>query len=107
MGKGRGALPPVPEMVIGLSSMTYTYTLDGRIQIEEKDQIKARIGRSPDLEDALACTFAHPISVAPKHVIYGSLSGLSHLLGASLHTCGTDYDPYERFAEEQKRQHGT
>lgn len=83
-------LPPVPEMVIGLSTMQYTYTRDGRIQIEEKDQIKARIGRSPDLEDALACTYAYPV-----HVVRKRLDGypeLSSLLG----NIRADYDPFTR-----------
>ncbi len=103
------ALPPVPEMVRGLSTITYTYTLDGKIQLEAKDQIKERLGRSPDLEDALACTFAHPVAIAPKHVIHGSLSGasLAHLIaGSSAHVSGTAYDPYDRYAKEQEKAYG-
>src|SRR5580698_8586834 len=41
--KEGGALPPVPEMVKGLSSVTYTYSRDSRIQIEDKEQFKARL----------------------------------------------------------------
>jgi hypothetical protein len=97
------ALPPVPEMVIGLSAMQYTYTRDGRIQIEEKDQIKARLGRSPDLEDALACTYAYPVYV-PRRNVFGMPEHLSTLIEGGLHQ--HDYDPLERFKREQEKQHG-
>jgi len=35
----------------------------GRIRIEEKDEIKRRIGRSPDDADAVALTFSRAQSV--------------------------------------------
>ena len=57
--KRGGSLPPVPELVQELTSPTYTFN-QGKLQLEDKDQIKARIGRSPDLADALALTFALP-----------------------------------------------
>jgi len=37
----------------------YDYTSKGQIKIEDKDQIRQRGGRSPDLADALALTFIH------------------------------------------------
>ena len=99
------ALPPVPEMVKGLSSMTYTYDRMGRLQLEEKDQIKAKILRSPDLEDALACTYAFPVAVQTL-TISGLPQELSSLIGGRLHQNGLEYDPYAQFAKEQERQHG-
>ena len=36
----------------------YKITSNGKLKIEEKDEIKKRLGRSPDLADALALTFA-------------------------------------------------
>ena len=57
--KGGGALPNIPEMIGELVEPTYTFH-GGQFQLEEKDQIKARLGRSPDLADALALTFAIP-----------------------------------------------
>jgi phage terminase large subunit len=89
------ALPKVDEMVHGLSTMQYTYTRDGRIQIEEKDQIKARIGRSPDLEDALACTYAWPVAIMPK-TLSGVPASLSGLVNASLHVNSQNDDPFSR-----------
>lgn len=63
--KGGGALPYVPELLTELTAPTYTYQGD-KILIEPKEQVKARIGRSPNYADALAVTFAYPI--APKPV---------------------------------------
>jgi hypothetical protein len=57
--KGGGALPNIPELVGELIEPTYTF-VGGQFQLEEKDQIKMRLGRSPDLADALALTFALP-----------------------------------------------
>lgn len=57
--KAGGALPNVPELVAELTTPTYTFA-NGTFLLEEKDQIKLRLGRSPDLADALALTFAVP-----------------------------------------------
>lgn len=57
--KGGGALPKIPELVPELTEPTYTF-VGGKFRLEEKDQIKARLGRSPDLADALGETFAIP-----------------------------------------------
>jgi hypothetical protein len=61
-----GGLPDVPELIGELTTPTYTF-VNGRFQLEDKDQIKARLGRSPDLADALALTFAVP-ERAPQRV---------------------------------------
>jgi hypothetical protein len=57
--KQGGVLPNLPELVGELITPTYTF-IGGKFMLEEKDQIKARLGRSPDLADALAMTFAMP-----------------------------------------------
>lgn len=46
------ALPPGNEVLADLCSARYKVTTAG-VQIEEKDQIKARIGRSPDVGEAI------------------------------------------------------
>jgi hypothetical protein len=38
----------------GLSSIKYFFNSKGKIQIESKDDIRKRLGRSPDIEDAIA-----------------------------------------------------
>lgn len=57
--KKGGALPTVPGLVRQLTAPTYTFQ-NGKIRLEEKDQIKKRLGFSPDHADALAVTFALP-----------------------------------------------
>lgn len=59
-----GALPrECMELAGELTTPTYSFKGD-RFLIEDKEQIKLRLGRSPDYADALACTFAFP--VAPR-----------------------------------------
>jgi len=55
--KTGGKLPPIPEIVAELTIPTYSFS-NGKIIMEDKDQVKKRLGRSPDLADALALTFA-------------------------------------------------
>lgn len=62
--KAGGWLPNIGELVAELSAPTYTF-VGGKFQMEPKEQVKQRIGRSPDLADALALTFGTP-EVAPK-----------------------------------------
>jgi len=57
--KRGGSLPNIPELVGELTTPTYTF-VNGKFQLEDKDQIKTRLGRSPDLADALALTFCLP-----------------------------------------------
>lgn len=54
-----GALPNLPQLTRELVAPTYTF-LAGKFVLESKDQIKARLGYSPDLADGLAQTFAIP-----------------------------------------------
>ena len=46
------ALPNDPELLADLCSANYKITVSG-VQVEEKSEIKARIGRSPDYGDAV------------------------------------------------------
>lgn len=55
--KKGGALPNIPEMVREFTEPTYMFH-NGKFKIEEKEQIKDRLGFSPDRADALALTFA-------------------------------------------------
>lgn len=57
--KGHGKLPFVPDMVSELTQPTYTF-VNGKFLLESKDQIKKRLGKSPDLGDAFMQTFALP-----------------------------------------------
>lgn len=82
-----GAIPPDTMLQADLSAPTYGYTTGKGLKIlESKDKIKERIGRSPDLADALALTFAAP--VAPK---------LEQRLEQQLYGSSNDYDANEEF----------
>lgn len=57
-----GAQLPKDENLLGeLCSVKKKYDSRGRLQLEEKAEIKSRLGRSPDMADALALTFAEPV----------------------------------------------
>ena len=56
-----GAIPPSTLLAGDLCAPTYGYTPKGQKILEPKDKIKERIGRSTDLADALALTFANPV----------------------------------------------
>ena len=59
-----GAIPQNADLKTELSAVEYRFTGNGRIILEAKDKIKERMGRSPDLADALALTFAYPVRLA-------------------------------------------
>lgn len=80
--QGGAALPNLPELVGELTAPTFSFT-NGKFVLESKDQIKKRLGKSPDLADALALTFGLPDQ--PRGLV-GSRSGVGHAL--------TDFDPY-------------
>jgi hypothetical protein len=51
-------LPNNEYMIADLISVKYKFTSSGKIQVEPKDQIKRRLGRSPDVADALVLLMA-------------------------------------------------
>ena len=53
-----GRIPALTQLQADLCAPTYGYNPKGQKLLEPKDKIKERIGRSPDLADALALTFA-------------------------------------------------
>lgn len=55
--KAGGALPRVEGLARELTAPTYSF-VGGKFALEEKEQIKKRMGFSPDIADALALTFA-------------------------------------------------
>lgn len=52
------SLPPDNKLAADLTNIKFTYTSKGQIKLESKDDIKKRIGRSPDRGDALAIALA-------------------------------------------------
>lgn len=90
--KRGGCLPNLPELIPELTVPTYGYK-QGKILMQDKEQIKKVLQSSPDLADALALTFAIPDQPG--------LGGLSPELAELVHQgIGTghivrDYDPFD------------
>ena len=82
--KRGGALPNLPAIVEEATAATYSFQ-DGKFRVEEKAQIKARIGKSPDLWDAFCLTFA--LVDMPAAV------GLPPLAGGAAGRALSDWDP--------------
>lgn len=81
--KANGSLPQVPELVRELTAPTY-WLQNGKLRLEEKDQIKARLGYSPDLADSLALTFS--VQMLRKGRQLGGQR--------TVNVCQTEFDPY-------------
>ena len=73
------AAPTAAELIAALSQTTYSFKGD-QLLLEDKEQLKQRLGFSPDEADAFALTFAQPVSRRDS-----GKGGLAH-----------DYDPLEQ-----------
>lgn len=77
------ALPNIPEIIAELTTTEYSMK-NGRLLLQPKDIVKKKLGRSPDIADALAQTFALP----DKPISNRSAGSYSS-------KAATDYDPFE------------
>lgn len=59
--KNGGVLPDLADLKADLCQVCYDYDAQGRLRLESKEKLKERTGKSPDLADALALTFAMPV----------------------------------------------
>ena len=59
--KTAGVLPDLADLKADLCQVRYDYDSTGRLRLESKEKLKERTGKSPDLADALALTFAAPV----------------------------------------------
>jgi hypothetical protein len=84
--KKGGALPNCPELVRELTAPTYTF-VNGKFMIEPKDQIKKRLGFSPDMGDALALTFALPEAARSGDPLLAALTQKNK---------SAEYDPFAK-----------
>ncbi len=86
--KAGAALPPMTDLQAELCAPTYSNdNAANRLTLESKDDIRTRLGVSPDLADALALTFAAPVYKADAE--FALIAG-----GAAKSTAKTDFDPY-------------
>lgn len=61
-----GALPDCPELVAAMTQTTYTFHGD-KLLLEPKDQVKLKLGYSPDDADAFVLTFAQPVGPRERY----------------------------------------
>ena len=61
-----GCIPNVPGLKVELTAPTYKTDDGGKLQLESKDDMKARGMKSPDVADALALTWAYPVMAKPR-----------------------------------------
>jgi hypothetical protein len=83
-----GCLPNDDLLAQELVAHTYFFDASSRICLEAKDEVKEKLGRSPDRADAFVTTFHTPIAPPPRDVFPGARTRP----GAAL----TEYDPYAR-----------
>ena len=95
-----GALWRSPRLKESLVQTTYSFK-GGRLLLEPKEQIKAKLGYSPDEADALALTFAAPVASAAqprqrfgRHTVeYDPFASITDAMDRmSGHT--SEYDPF-------------
>ncbi len=84
--KDRGVLPENHELAMELSSPIYDFS-GGKFKLESKDDIKSRIGFSPDVADALALTFA-----LPELPGRNSLQGMKSVMSGAIKK---EWDPFD------------
>lgn len=97
-----GAIPNSNELKLELATPNYSYDAANRIKLESKDDIKKRIdGRSPDLADALALTFAMPVAARSRERLFTltakpmrEYDPYAHISTRTLDDSTAEYSPY-------------
>lgn len=81
--KQGGCIPRDPQLLADLTAPETVPRLDGKLQLESKQDMKRRRLPSPNRADALALSFAYPVQTRPA----GTPAGPDR----------RDYDPFTRF----------
>jgi hypothetical protein len=68
---GEIALPPDDHLTQDLVASKWTTTSAGKVLIESKDEVKKRLGRSPDVGEAVIMAYAP--EAPPYKPLFGSL----------------------------------
>ena len=84
----QGCLPNDPELLADLTGLQYGYDARSAIQLEKKEDMKKRGLASPDIGDALALTFALPVTGAAWDLV------------PTQHFYETDYDLFAEFDDD-------
>jgi len=70
-GKSQISIPNDKDLKRQLTEIRYKYSSERKIKIEAKDEMKKRLGKSPDKADALALAFFDVKQLEPDMVIMG------------------------------------
>ena len=92
--KRGGIIPNNPQLLQELAMPTYEVDDKGRKCLESKKQIRDRLGKSPDMADAVALTFAEDVTP-----IFNEQRELDFLFGNNNRVIETD-NPFERYEHE-------
>jgi len=76
--KGGGCLPKDSMLHAELAAPVYWYDKRGRVCIERKEEVKPRLGRSPDRADALWLTLGGHVSPRRRHPLPEAVHGRGH-----------------------------
>jgi len=81
--RGTVSLPDSEALLAELSAFRFSYTSAGKIALEKKSETKKRVGRSPDLADAVALGFPGATGDGPDGFffvggVYGPLDESTH-----------------------------
>jgi len=96
-----GALPQSNELLAALTQTTYTHRGD-RLLLEDKAQIKDKLGYSPDEADAFVLTFAAPVAATRSRppilrqstAQYDPFKDIEGAVGKSYSASSANYDPF-------------
>ena len=101
--KQGGALPDCKELLAALTQTLYEINKKtGRLQIQDKADIKSKLGYSPDHADAAALCFAYPVSPKKRALFvnnnaitraYNPFADLDQI-GATPQGAYSSYDPF-------------
>lgn len=92
-------LPPDEHLIADLVAPKWSITAGGKIQVESKEDIKKRLGRSTDTADSVLHTWASPESLDDRslnpgsaNVVhkYGGPADLESYVPGHLHTAGSE-----------------
>jgi hypothetical protein len=83
--KRGGAIPDIPELIQALTQTTYTFK-GNQLLIEPKEDVKVKLGYSPDHMDALCLTFALPVEREQRDNIHNRTHNMNQF----------EYDPFSR-----------
>jgi phage terminase large subunit len=96
--KRGGALPRSPELLAALTQTTYSFQRD-RLLLQPKEDLKVKLGYSPDEADAFVLTFAEPVQINSavrrpmEKVEYNPFAELDRSMRAEARRA-EDYDPF-------------